>query len=656
MRDDGLHYPTETIVSKRIRKHYKIPVQSHHWQLRSLIGAEKKNIVYFPGGPGCNHVLRLDTTTREYETIRLLTFPPRCLVAGAGWLCCGSEHGEFVAIRPDEEPYRPHLNYPSLDLDPQVQSPNDNTGEDTIFHLLARARRASKSLVAPAVKLANDRVNCITLWAPSRRVPLCDYAYTFPVAVLANNDQTVKLVNLEAAGNDEKVEAIDTLTYPDYVNRAAISPDGRLLVAILDDPYLYVHERVPGYPTSGQTRLRTDAEGGWELKQRILLKSQRKDDQSDNRGSFAACFSSSGAYLAVGTQHGTISIFDTSLLTDSDADPVITTFTSSRPRSGPGAIRDMAFCPGPFDILAWTEDRGHIGVADVRSNFVVRQILDISIEADYEHINILDRNTVDPRLLDRRNERESSSSQPSNATRGAPDGVLGLNSLNQPLSRNEMMVLEALQNDRRRRERASQRHNWTSDAMGSAAYPGTAQAETTPTSTQEHATNATQAINNLIGNYRDQRAHERARIARAQAARDTADRAQTSRRSEGRWLERLSENVAALRDHRERQDSSYLSVLEILQARERGTDGDQDDSALLVPLVNQVMSRWEESAIRGTLVADSGFFDVPPSPDNTAGLSWSDDGRILFIGAQNGIYEFHINIDGRKLAPSIRPR
>lgn len=595
--------------------------------------------MYFPGGNGSNHVQRLNTRTRECETIKLLTFAPRCLVAQDGWLCCGSEHGEFVAIRLGDETVTSNLDDLSLDLDPDLRLPLGLSapGEDSIFTLLARARRSNKSLIAQTVKLANDRVNCITLWSPSRRVPPHERAYTFPVAVLANNDQTVKLVNLEGSEDGEKTEALDTITYPDYVNRAIISPDGHLLIAILDDPYLYVHERINGSASFGSSRSRGESECGWALKQRILLKSQRKDDQSDNRGSFASCFSSSGAYLAIGTQHGTISIFDASLLTDPDAEPLITTFTSSRPRSGPGAIRDMAFCPGPFDILAWTEDRGHIGIADVRSNFMIQQILDINVEADYEHINILDRNTVDPRLLERRSERRGDNNNTSlgnNSTRseGRRRGIDGIDTLNHPLTANETMVLEALQGDRRRRDRVNQRRDeeWgvprANNALRGASQEDT---ESPPTPGRNSSTN--RAIGDLLGNYRDQRerAHERVRIARQQLLRDASDRSQQPRRADQRWMDRLSDNVAAIRDQRERQDSSYLSVLEILQARERGTNEGDDDSALLVPLVNQVVNRWEESAIRGTLVTDSGFFDVAPSPDNTAGLSWSEDGRVL---------------------------
>lgn len=424
--------------------------------------------------------------------------------------------------------------------------------------------------------------------------------------------------------------------YPDYVNRAIISPDGRLLISILDDPYLYIHERVEKGSDSG-SRPRGGREYCWKEKQRLLLKSQRKDDRSDSRGSFAACFSTSGAYLAVGTQHGTVSVFDATLLTDLDADPLITTFASSRPETGAGAIRDMAFCPGPFDILAWTEDRGHVGLADLRSNFVVRQIVDINAESDFEHINILDRNTVDPRLLDRRGDRRELASAlgGNNLSDTRRRAIERVESLNHPLTPNETMVLEAIQGNRRRRERANQRGDDDSPASRQSPETSTlggflrySQNESGSGRSQERSSSTSRAIGDLLGNYRDQRTHDRVRSTR-QLLRDASERQQPSQRPDQQWMERIGETVAAMRSQRERQDPSYLSVLEILQARERGTnDGENDETSLLVPLVNQVVNRWEESAIRGTL-PDHGVFETPPSPDNTAGLAWSDDGRTL---------------------------
>jgi hypothetical protein len=35
------------------------------------------------------------------------------------------------------------------------------------------------------------------------------------------------------------------------------------------------------------------------------------------------------------------------------------------------------------------------------------------------------------------------------------------------------------------------------------------------------------------------------------------------------------------------------------------------------------------------------------------GCCWSEDGRILYVGAEDGIYEYHVNVPGRKIFPSL---
>ncbi|KAM3513289.1 hypothetical protein MY11210_003065 [Beauveria gryllotalpidicola] len=701
-KDDAAYCHTENIVSSKRRKHYQIPVRSQHWQLRSLISAEKRHLIYFPGGNGSNHIQRLNTSTHECETIKLLTFAPRCLVAENGWLCCGSESGDFVAVRLDEGNDSSNPNAP-LNSDSEAHLLlNPESREESLLSLITQARRSNKSLIAKSVKLANDRVNCITMWFPGALAPPVREAYTEPVAILANNDCTVTVISLDDFDQSDKTVPLDIVTYPDYVNRATISPDGRIMAAILDDPYLYIHVRSEKSRESGCMPQHT-----WELRQRLMLKSQKKGDRADSRGSFAACFSNSGSYLAVGTQHGVISIYDAELLLDTDTDPLLTTFESSRPRSGPGAIRDMAFCPGPFDILAWTEDRGHIGIADVRANFIVRQIVDISAEPDFEHISILDRNTIDPRLLDGQNTSRREGNQlvrvGLSATRRQGDGRI--DTLNQPLTPSETMVLEAIQGDRRRRDRIAQRTDGGDTTMTDSSWSYLASLRSSSTEEEvarprQRSSSVTRGSSETLNSYRDQRERERLtdRVRNIrQLARDPSDR--LPGRRDQRWIDRLGETVAAMREQRERDgdrpDASYLNVLDILQARERsgisagttstttstatGTaigngsgsglrpattaastlanDQERDDSSLLVPLVNQVVNRWEESAIRGTLVTEhTGLFEVPPSPDNTAGLAWSDDGRTLFVGAQNGIYEFHINTRSRLYFPSMQMR
>ncbi|KAL7919202.1 hypothetical protein ACQKWADRAFT_302013 [Trichoderma austrokoningii] len=646
-REDESFVFSDRLISRIQRTHFRVPVRSQHWQLRSLISAENSHNLFYPGGVGSRQIQRLNTQARSCETIKHLTFAPRCLVGQNGWLCCGSETGEFVAIRlEDEDGQAPdNIRNPTLGLasgagtslagDESTASPE----EAAALNMLTTAAQQAHKVTAKSMKLAKERVNCITLWFPpdqGQGSPLSRHAYDEPVAVLANNDRTVAIVSLNDFEEHEDIEPLEIVQYPDFVNRAIISPDGRLLIAILDDPYLYIHRRAGVSANPGQ----------WQLKRRILLKSQKKDDKTDSRGSFAASFSASGTYLAIGTQHGTISIFNATQLEDETVDPLITTFQSSRPNSGPGAVRDMAFCPGPYDLLAWTEDRGRIGIADVRHNFMVRQIIDLNKEEEYEHISIFEQ-TIDPRLLEARmNRGEQPPNPPLTAT-----SFFTAQMMHQPLTPAETRVLEAIQSERRRRERGNPSLG-ESSGQGSGLLPATSSFTTRAAAARQGTTSGQ---NELMTAYRDhrERAQERVRNARQLMRESTGGNG----RADQRWIERINEMMAASREQRERQDQSYLSVLEILQARERSAAENAANEDRPVPgIPNQMASRWEESAVRGTLAPDHGVFEVPPSPDNTSGLSWSADGTVLFIGAQNGIYQLRVDLYARRFYNSISLR
>lgn len=473
---------------------------SRHWQLRSQIGFTSSRRVYYVAGNGNNQVHTLDTTDHESEVVKLLTFSPRCLVVKNGWICCGGECGEFVAFQVDaagetsENPrvehastapsmsaihsyvenggprssdvldaFRDHIH--GLPAEDRLQLALENAANDTdaLPALLPETLRPdadvnNKSLVARSKAFGKERVNCITLWFPPSSAA-GDYsgAYSQSVAVLANNDKHVTVVGLDSQ------EAMDELSYPDFVNRALLSPDGRLLVAICDDPFLYVHERVPRQSANTGIFSRRDvADFEWKLCAKIHLKSQRKEDRSDQRGSFAACFSNTGRYLAVGTQYGVISIFETAAFTQPGTDPLITAFPTSRPKEDVGAVRDMAFCPGPFDLLAWTEHRGRVGVADIRSSYVSRQILDLNQYDDYEHVMVTEKGSIDPRLLERNQDgllTMASSSDAAAARRLArrptaerPATERPATDYHAPLDAEETVVLEALSAHRRRRD------------------------------------------------------------------------------------------------------------------------------------------------------------------------------------------------------------
>ncbi|KAK2013099.1 hypothetical protein LZ32DRAFT_604887 [Colletotrichum eremochloae] len=736
VKDGVSYYPTNNLISKKPRRHFRIPVRSQHWQLRSLISAEKQNFVYFPGGAGSNHVQRLNTETKECETVRFLSFSPRCLVAENGWVCCGGETGEFTAIRTDSASDDDNNLDLQLNLEPDARLPlgldsDSARPEDNIFSLLGQARRTNmssrtnKSVVARSQKLARDRVNCITMWFPPAAGPMHHGAYTEPAAILANNDKTVVLVGLRDFENQEKVEPLDVVTYPDYVNRAIISPDGRLLIAILDDPFLYIHHRVEAtIDENSPCRNDDKIEYRWELCGKILLKSQRRDDGSDSRGSFAACFSNTGAYLAVGTQYGTISVFDVESLTDPDvADPLLTSFTSSRPMAGSGAVRDMAFCPGPYDLLAWTEDRGHVGIADLRSGFVQRQVLDISATDDYDHIPVLDRATIDPRLLEVRGEPSDTLSSilpdAGEIRRRRGDGPSGRHHL--ALTPDETRVLEALQEERRRREmrdrisaRMAEPGSQQSpmqffggmpplggrgaridpEILARARNGSAARREQTasmrtnrertavePGEPSDDANqNVSRAIGDLLGNIRDsrERAQERIRttqrlilqsntdrermldlanphIARRSASiRDASTAVAVQRGTSG--VRSLTSSGSGWADLEALYSLSFESNIQDLRQAVRDRDRDRDRASIL-PLLNSVAIReLEERNSRRRVALEHGVHEAPPEPDNTAGISWSENGRILYVGAENGIYEFHVDVQGRKFHPSLTLR
>lgn len=516
-------------------------------------------------------------------------------------------------------------------------------------------------------KFGSQRVNCITIWQPPK--PPLDAPlpgrYNSPVAVLANNDKKVTIVRLDDA------EAIDELEYPDCVNRSLISPDGSLLVSICDDPFLYVHAR----------RTLHKRRGGpyeWSQLPRIRLKDQSVRDMSDCRGSFAACFSFSGRYLAVGTQYGTISIFDVAAFSDPDKDPLVTYFNSTRAPTDCGAVRDMAFSPGPHDMLAWAEHRGRIGVADARTNFTRRQIISIEDHDTYEHLSLNERSTtIDPRLLDPRSERSAAgpSSVP-NLTGVLTRPQSGADNpdtsrLNHPFSPEETAILAAVQNDRRRREIREQRDQRDSQtARGSAAWrasvfservspqsrtPGVARdrdiAERLRYLTSLQRDTLTRIFEREQG--RENRDHPRSATTQTPPEQERERRAPTPRRRSS-VMQALSQNVDASarlprsgeglsisRDYSSAwgqvgRGSSGWADLEALYNMSGGDDASPHDATRgadtgrirrAIPIISDV---WNDdvSSFRRPYNRMA-TRDHVQRPDDTAGLTWSEDGHTL---------------------------
>ncbi|CAJ2512882.1 Uu.00g010010.m01.CDS01 [Anthostomella pinea] len=676
-------WPTEGLLFKEGSKRYCTVISPIHWQLRSLISAERQDVIYFPTGINNTHITRLNTTTREYETIKVLSFHPRCLVARGGWVCCGGENGEFTIIRDTGQSndtsaadainneIRSNLN--SFEASNMAEASMTQLHRD-MLNIVERINGSNKPWSASNHKIGSERVNCITIWQPAKLpfdAPRTNQ-YAFPVGVLANNDKTVTIVNLDDG------EPVDELEYPDCVNRGVISPDGTLLVAICDDPFLYVHV---------QCSLATGKRGeywDWLPLPRIRLRGQWNRDTSDCRGSFAACFSPSGRYLAVGTQYGTISIFDVPALANPNADPLVTYFNSARSPGDDGAVRDMAFSPGPYDLLAWTEHRGHIGIADARSGFIKRQIIKIDDHDGYDHVTIADRSTIDPRLLDPRSERNnasSSSSLPSllsQSTSGRPlpnPESSETSRVNLPFTAEETAILEAVQSDRRRREAREQREREQQQAARGSAWRSSVWADRRDTLTRilerERA--------------RENRDHHRSATTQTPPEQDRERRAPTPRRRSS-IMQALTQTVASQGAGGNNESSStsrgssspwlagrLTSGWADLEALYNMGGGDGGGTGTGTGTGAHDAPRTESSRVRRAIpvISDvwsddiSGFRrtygransrEHQQHSDDTAGLTWSEDGRTLYVGAEDGIYEFHVNQQDRKIFSDLTLR
>jgi len=189
-----------------------------------------------------------------------------------------------------------------------------------------------------------------------------------------NNDKTVRIFHL--AEN----RVVTTLHVDVSTNHASISPDGQHLVVVGDSSEVYFYHpassgscgRSPG------TGIGEAGCGSWILSSHPPLRAG-----TDTDALMSTSFSSSSLHCAVASQAGIITIFDTRyLFCDDGCSPLVKVITSSRAFTEPGAVRSVQFSPAPWDLLVWAEHCGKVCIADARSNFTRRQVVDVLAEKD----------------------------------------------------------------------------------------------------------------------------------------------------------------------------------------------------------------------------------------------------------------------------------
>lgn len=319
--------PTQGLATHNKFYPAKIPV-SHH-QLRHHISAQDADFIYY-----VSHydICVLDFQTRQNSLLATVPFEARCLAADLGWVGVGGEvNGDcaFVKIEKDEH------GHPKC------------FGHDLVVD-----------------SLGGEIVNSMNIHNMLGE----DQNPDEPVVLISNNDRTVKIYSLAQR------QILTTLPHPVPMNFSAMSPDATILAAVGDSDMVYFYQRRVAEIDDPDSKIPAGyVKYDWVL---LACPTIPTGDAVYDDYSFAVTFSPTGHLCAASAQGGSISVFDMQQLDQDSDSSIICTFRSSRPTLL-GCVRAMTFSPAPWDILAWAEDHGRIGLADVRRHFMRRQILEL---------------------------------------------------------------------------------------------------------------------------------------------------------------------------------------------------------------------------------------------------------------------------------------
>ncbi|RMZ92341.1 hypothetical protein DV736_g420, partial [Chaetothyriales sp. CBS 134916] len=377
-RELGLaQFPADNLVVPKSFYPSEVPVKHH--QLRHLVSVTRGDQAFYVDN--CD-IYVLDLQSRQRCLLATVPFETRCLAADHGWVCVGGESkGDCAFIRLETSNGMPTCF--GHDLDVQV------LGGDIVnsmnIHLLRESTEAEAE----------------------------------PVVLISNNDHTVKIYSLIQR------EVLATLEHVKPMNYAAISPDSTILAAVGDSDRVYFYERCK---LAGGDDL-PYPEFSWRL---LAVPTVPTGPDVYDDYAFAVSFSPSGRLCAASSQGGAITVFDMDVLLNGDSEPkeaILCTFRSSRPTIW-GCVRSMVFSPPPWDLLAWAEDHGRIGVADVRQSFIRRQ----TVYLDRSKANLIDVQDSTPSSLKNLSIKEKLKEQHLARLRSMQEAVPGLNRSNSLLS------------------------------------------------------------------------------------------------------------------------------------------------------------------------------------------------------------------------------
>lgn len=311
---------------------YPGPIEVSHHQLRNFISTVYDGKIFYVNK---HDIYILDLDTRQRSLLVTVKFEARCLAAAHGWVCVGGESkGDCAFIHVGEHDGQPGDFCHDLD-----------------FKMLGK-----------------EIVNAMNIQV-LKPDPSDARAKHEVVVLISNNDHTVTIYSLSQR------LVLTTVDHPQPMNYAALSPDSTIMAAVGDENKVYFLKRsVVQLSPDPKPDIPYFPEYEWHplADPDLPCGIPEKEDFS-----FAIAFSPDGSLCAVSSQGGAITVFDMEAIIQnapSADDAMICTFRSSRECIS-GCVRSMSFSPGQWDLLAWAEDHGRIGLADVRQGFQRRQHL-----------------------------------------------------------------------------------------------------------------------------------------------------------------------------------------------------------------------------------------------------------------------------------------
>lgn len=353
---------------------YPADIEVSHHQLRNFISTVYRGKIFYVNK---YDVYILDLDSHQRTLLVTIPFEARCLAAAHGWVCVGGEtRGDCAFVHIGEENGQP-----------------GNFCHELIVKMLGK-----------------EIVNAMNIQLLK---PESDHGRDELVVLISNNDHTVTIFSLCQRA------VLTTIEHPQPMNYAALSPDSTIMAAVGDENKVYFMKRSLDEDALS-TQSDTNIFLGYDWRP-IAAPDIPRGVPHPEDFSFAVAFSPDGHLCAVSSQGGAITVFDMNAISDTSCpaeDAILCTFRSSRDPPW-GCVRSLAFSPASWDLLAWAEDHGRIGLADVRYGFQRRQHLHLAKEAA-KIVDIYDSTPAEWKTLDVKERLKRQHQQRMQALRGHP--------------------------------------------------------------------------------------------------------------------------------------------------------------------------------------------------------------------------------------------